>query len=250
MQANNIQEVMAFLDQVIADCKQKKSRLGYFAVLYKLMTEAVANGISTGFFADGPRMERLDVVFANRYLQAYSDYSAGRKTTDSWDCAFKAAAKNDLVVVQHLLLGINAHINLDLGIAAADISTRSNINDLQPDFYKINDRISDVYGFLQEKFKKISWPAIFLEKINPRVTSSVINFSIGKARDLAWSNAILLCNAGISHRDNIIRQTDEVVCEVAAAIENPSFLKRTLLKIILFFEEKDVGENIGILSKK
>lgn len=131
MQATNIREVIQILDIIIADCKQKQSRLGYFATLYQLMTKAVAAGMDKGIFENNARMEQLDVVFANRYLQAYFDYSNQLPVTTSWQTAFDAAGRNDLIVVQHLLLGINAHINLDLGIAAADICTVDNIQDLQ-----------------------------------------------------------------------------------------------------------------------
>ena len=250
MQANSITEVIAALDIIISDCKQKQSRLGYFAVLYKMMTVAVEKGIRENVFADGQRMEKLDVVFANRYLKAYFDHAANLSVTGAWKSAFTAAEEDDLIVVQHLLLGINAHINLDLGIAAAEISTPANINDLLEDFNKINLTISDVYEFLQSRFKEISWPAIFLGKIDPQITNSVINFSIGKARDMAWNNALLLCNAGLTNRETIINTTDKVVCKVASAIQQPSFLKRTLVKLVLFFEEKNVAKNIEVLSRK
>jgi hypothetical protein len=37
----------------------------------------VKRGIAEGFFDDGPRMETLGVVFANRYLAAYEAWQAG-----------------------------------------------------------------------------------------------------------------------------------------------------------------------------
>lgn len=248
MQANNISEVISILDTIITGCRQKNSRLGYFAVLYKLMTEAVAKGMREGIFEDAARMEKLDVVFANRYLQAYFDYTNGRPVTVSWKMAFDAAEQDNLVVVQHLLLGINAHINVDLGIAAADISTADNIQQLQPDFIKINDTIAGVYSFLQSRFTKISWPAIFLSKINPRAANSVINFSIVKAREVAWANALILSNAGNDNRNAIITNTDNIVVKVAGAITYPGRIKTFFLKIILFFETKDIAQNIHTLG--
>src|SRR5690606_13776650 len=112
--AQNIKEVLTALDLIIADCRQHNSRMGYFAVLYKKMTEGVRVGLSQNYFDDGARMEKLDVVFANRYLNAYHQYRHGQPSTHSWAEAFNAAQRSDLIVVQHLLLGINAHINLDL----------------------------------------------------------------------------------------------------------------------------------------
>jgi hypothetical protein len=247
MQANNIAEVINILDNIIADCKQKNSRLGYFAVLYKLMTEAVLKGIRKNSFADAARMEKLDTVFANRYLQAYFDHTNNKAVSLSWKTAFDAAEQNNLIVVQHLLLGINAHINLDLGIAAADICTPDTINDLQADFVTINDCIADVYATLQPRFSKISWPAVFLDKLNPRVVNNTINFSIVKAREVAWANALILCH-GDHKREEIIKATDNIVLKVADAIKHPAAIKNFALKIILMFEGKDVGKNIELLG--
>jgi hypothetical protein len=248
MQANNIKEVISILDTIIADCKQKNSRLGYFAVLYKLMTGAVAKGMNDNIFEDAARMEQLDVVFANRYLEVYSDYTNNQPVTASWKTAFDAAQRNDLIVVQHLLLGINAHINLDLGIAAADICNIDNIHELQNDFVKINDTIAGVYSTLQPRFTKISWPSIFLSRLDPRMVNNVINFSIVKAREVAWANALILCSDGNNNRQQIITGTDNIVLKVANAITHPAALKNFGLKIILWFEGKDVKKNIEILE--
>jgi hypothetical protein len=248
MQANNISEVIHILNSIITDCQQRKSRLGYFAVLYKLMTEAVLKGIQQNRFSDAARMEKLDTVFANRYLKAYDDHIHNQPVSLSWKTAFDAAEQNNLIVVQHLLLGINAHINLDLGIAAADICTPDSISNLQADFVAINDTIADVYGTLQPCFSKISWPAVFLDRLNPRVVNNTINFSIVKAREVAWANALLLCHGGENKREEIIKATDNVVVKVAQAIAHPAAIKNFALKIILLFERKDIGKNIDLLS--
>ncbi|RYF89696.1 MAG: hypothetical protein EOO03_05375 [Chitinophagaceae bacterium] len=248
MQANSIHEVIHILDGIIARCKQQQSRLGYFATLYKLMTEAVLKGMSENIFEDNARMEKLDVLFANRYLQAYFDYTNNKPVSTSWKIAFDAAQQNNLIVVQHLLLGINAHINLDLGIAAADTCSADSIDALQKDFVKINDTIAAVYSKLQPRFAKIAWPAVFLDKLNPRLVNNTLNFSIVKAREVAWANAVLLCNAGNSNREQIITATDTIVLKVAHAITHPAALKNIGLKIILWFEGKDVGKNIDVLA--
>jgi hypothetical protein len=124
--ANTIDEVIALLDKIIVKSIQKNSRTGYFACLYRKMTIAVKEGMDKGAFEDGARMERLDVSFANRYLDAYNQYSKKAIITQSWQYAFDASTQQ-LTTIQHLLLGMNAHINLDLGIAAAEVSKGADI---------------------------------------------------------------------------------------------------------------------------
>ena len=144
--ARTIEEVLDALDHIIRTCEQEGSRQAYFALLYKIMTEAVRDAILAGQFEDGPRMEKLDVLFANRYLQAWSQYWQGQAPTKSWQLAFDTCKNNAPIVLQHLILGINAHINLDLGIAAALTAPGDEIIGLQNDFEKINDIIATLTG--------------------------------------------------------------------------------------------------------
>lgn len=248
MQASTIHDVISCLDEIILFCKEKSSRMGYFSTLYKAMTLGVQTGIEQGAFQDGPRMEHLDVVFANRFLDAFSDYISGKSVTHVWMHTFKAAEQTNLTVVQHLLLGINAHINLDLGIATASISTPDNLESLHEDYNQINEIIANVYNAMEKELRKISWLAIFLKPLDTGGTHSVINFSIQKARDLAWDNAKILVGKAPGQEDQIITTTDTIVSKVATAIQNPEGLIQWLTKSILLFESKDITGNINILN--
>ena len=117
--AKTIDEVIAQINDIIAGAQQEDSRLGYFATLYRNVTVEVKRGIEQGRFEDGARMERLDVNFANRYLTAFMDYRRNQPTPKCWVASFRAASEWLPIVLQQLLIGMNAHINFDLGAAAA-----------------------------------------------------------------------------------------------------------------------------------
>ena len=119
MAAENIDQVIDRLDEIIVVARAEENRLGYFPALYRNVTIQVKTGIEEGFFEDGARMERLDVVFANCYLDALAQYRQGMPTTDSWAVAFAASQQWWPIVLQHFMVGMNSHINLDLGIASA-----------------------------------------------------------------------------------------------------------------------------------
>lgn len=197
---------------------------------------------------DGARMEKLDVCFANRYLDAYDFYISGRKPTVSWQTAFYATTGDRLTVMQHLLLGINAHINLDLGIAAAKISTPETIGQLYDDFNKVNDVIGTLFGAVQASLAKIAFPMYFIKKIDPKKTGAVLNFSISKARQTAWANALLLSEIGDHGESQVIEATDKIVYEVARRIQSPGWLMKGLLGWILWTESKDIAKNIDCLK--
>ena len=83
-----IDHVIERLDDIVSRARRDEHRGGYFAVLYRNVTVRVKDGILSGRFQDGPRMDRLDVRFANRYLDAYAAYTGGRRPTKSWNERF------------------------------------------------------------------------------------------------------------------------------------------------------------------
>ncbi|MGQ7867907.1 DUF5995 family protein [Sunxiuqinia sp. sy24] len=66
-----IDEVIEVLEQIIQHCEYNGDPSGYFAALYQKGTIKVKEGIENNYFDDGPRMEQLDVVFAQRYIDAW-----------------------------------------------------------------------------------------------------------------------------------------------------------------------------------
>lgn len=245
--AKNINEVISRLDEIINECISGKSRMGYFACLYRKMTIAVQKGINNGLFADGKRMEKLDVIFANRYLDAYYSQSQKKPLTSSWKVAFDAASQ-PYAVIQHLLLGMNVHINLDLGIAAAETSKGIDIQLLKSDFNLINDIIGSLINIVQKDLEEICMPMKMLKYVNNKSKESVINFSITAARNTAWLNAIGLSKVIPEMYNPYIKTLDSKIELVADKIINPNFSQGLILRTVRTFEPKDAGEIIKFLK--
>ena len=96
---HTIDEVLLQLDQLIFTCRQENSRLGFFATLYRNVTIKIKEGIAAGIFDDGPRMERLDVAFANRYLAAIEGFRQHQPLSSCWRVAFQTAANRKIAVI-------------------------------------------------------------------------------------------------------------------------------------------------------
>jgi hypothetical protein len=184
MPASTINEVIDALQTIITDSIAANSRIGYFAALYYKVTAAVRDGIAKGQFENGPRMEKFDVIFANRYLDALSAWKNKQPLSDSWRVAFETAERSSLLVLQQLLLGMNAHINLDLGIAAVEVSN-GNMDGVQKDFDAINTIISALTYQVISEINRIS-PLLSLLGLHSSNYSIIIQFSIDNARDGAW----------------------------------------------------------------
>jgi len=248
MQINNIQEVVNALIQIVHDCESSKNKAGYFAALYKRMTIAVLGNIQAGNFDDGARMERLDIVFAQRYLQAFNSYFSNANCTVSWKQAFDACKDDSLIVLQHLLLGINTHINLDLAIAAAEVAPGDSIYAMHNDFNRINLLIGSLMGDIQECLSQIWLPMRVLAKIANGKQDAVLNFSIDKARDASWASAIMLAHMNDIQRAAYIQHLDWTVSELANKIKSPGFAAGFVLRAIRGTEFDDTAHTIHLVN--
>lgn len=243
-----IGDVLDALDGVVARSLERSSRLGYFAAVYRSVTAKVAEGIARGVFEDGERMERLDVAFASRYLSALALHEKGRRPTRSWEVAFEAAASARPIVLQHLLVGINAHINLDLGIAAAETAPGASLPELRRDFDRINEMLALGMASVERYLTEISPWIGLLSYIGGRHDDEVVRFSIEVARSEAWRFAVELAPLAREDWGGPIGARDARVARLAKAIVKPGLLGAGLL-VIRARESNDVPRNIGVLAR-
>ncbi|MDQ6814170.1 MAG: DUF5995 family protein [Bacteroidota bacterium] len=249
IKATSVDDVISHLDTIIDWSKSRQSRVGYFATLYRNMTKAVKQGIAGNAFANGERMEALDVIFANRYLQSWDAYVNKQKCSNAWCAAFDACNRKDLIVLQHLILGINTHINLDLGIAAAEACRGEEIYNLKADFDKINGVIASLMQRVQDDLAQVWPPLVVLERIANHRQEAVLNFSIDLARKASWQNALILAKAEGKAKEDYIQIMDNAVVCIANRIMSPGLDAQLLLTPVLLTESKNVSEIIDILCQ-
>ncbi|MGL2988527.1 DUF5995 family protein [Flavobacterium sp. RSSA_27] len=247
-QATTIDEVIQLLQEIIQQSITEKSTKGYFAVLYLKVTQKVKEGIQNGTFENGPRMEKLDVIFANRYIKAYYQYQTQQPTSKSWEAAFVEAGNYWIIVLQHLLLGMNAHINLDLGIAAAQVSPKDEIHSLQNDFNTINTILSSLVDDVEKDLTEV-WPILkwILEKTKS-IDTFLIDFSMQKAREGAWKYALELAPLEGNKAEESITIRDVKVAQKAKLITNLGGIPVFLFKIMRLFEVGTVDQKIKDLK--
>jgi hypothetical protein len=246
--AHHIDEVVQNLDRIINHSIANESRLGYFPALYRKVTLQVARGISQGQFEDGSRMERLDVLFANRYLEAFELYQQSGAVPVSWRIAFDSAAEWWPIVLQHLLLGINAHINLDLAVAAAATSPGPELPELRNDFNRINSILAALVDDVKAELTAV-WPLLGLvDHVSGRGDDVLINFSMTKARDCAWQAAERLAAASPTEYDSLVKQLDSRVVAIGGLVRRPGVLAGATTRLIRLGERKTVREVIEILT--
>jgi hypothetical protein len=250
--AQTIDEVIHQLEQLIAECIDAKDRIGYFAALYHKVTVRVKEGILNNEFDNGARMERLDVIFANRFLSAVEQCRNGQPTTGSWKATFDASRKRKILVLQHLLLGMNAHINLDLGIAAVEAANRNDLQSIRNDFNSINTILASLIFEVMNELNRVS-PLLSLFGFHATNPSILIQFSITNARDGAWSFA-----EDLSEKigkpawawTNCIESRDATIAKLGLSLTKPKgFFIRLTVWIIHLFEWKNPANVIKAFYK-
>jgi len=246
LHATTIDEVLVSLDKVVDWSRINNKRTGYFAALYRKVTNNVKRGIETGLFDDGARMEKLDVIFANRYLDAFEAYANGERVSDVWQLAFETTERWLPLVLMHLMIGMNAHINFDLGIAAAETVEAEQLAELKPDFEKINDVLSELVDEVENELAQI-WPMFgLLDRFAGSLDERLADCGMAFARDRAWSFAEEV--SASNNKVKTLNDMDKKMTTIGQLFLSPGLIKNVLLLLIRVAERGNVRKKIKILE--
>ncbi|MCR6705444.1 MAG: DUF5995 family protein [Cellulomonas sp.] len=168
--------------------------LGVFSDVYRDVTALVAVRVTDGTFTHPDFVEDLDVRFAGLFLDVPRDLAARRTVNKAWAPLVERRAHAGLWPLQLALAGMNAHINHDLPLAVVATCEARGVpptaRGVHADFERVNDVLAEVVRPLRQSFLDARVVAAGGE-LSP-VADLVSNFSIDKARDAAWANALVL----------------------------------------------------------
>jgi hypothetical protein len=254
MPPQTIDEIIARLNVIIDEALRGESRIGYFAALYERVTTNVRRALVAGdVFQDNPRMERLDVIFADRFLTAWDQFKAGGQPSASWRVAFSMLDDSGPLVVQHLMLGMNAHINLDLGVAAATVApTPAELESLKPDFLMINKILGRLLGVVELQLGQICPRFNRAQRLTffaPHLEDTLFGFGMGAARDLAWLLAQQLVAAGEGQWASVIAGRDAETAIVGQTLYPLHGFANQVARWIHASECNDIRQNIQIIAE-
>lgn len=247
MQANNITEVIDMLDEIMQQATKNNSPLGYFPALYRKVTIEIRRRIQCEQFEDCTRMERLDVAFANRYFQAYHDYHQGKAISQSWEIAFEASKDEKVSVLQHLFLGINAHICLDLGVASAQLLPGKAIFTLKNDFDLVSEVLASMTDFVQEDVADFWKPMKIIDVMGGKYDEKFADWVIHSARKQAWEVATSFHTQAESAHLAIIDQVDAATAATAHKLWKPNIPAFMLSQVVRMGEKGSPAEIIEYL---
>ncbi|MBC3192466.1 hypothetical protein H7X46_15480 [Pseudonocardia sp. C8] len=162
-EVTTVPEVVAALtairDQSAADINAPElDGISCFTRLYTIITENVLRTLDgshpTRRFDDPAFLERLDVVFARRYLDAIAAHERPDGAAPAcWQLLFDRRREQTIGHVNFAACGVNAHVNYDLALALLETW-----KDFPPtearraDYDQVNDIFAEEMDELREEF--------------------------------------------------------------------------------------------------
>ncbi len=205
----SVDDVITKLEQFERICLEHDDLRGVFATAYLLITKSISSHFSDDTFHDKNWTQAYLVRFGNLYREAVliDETSNGNPVPKSWHISFDTARKKEALITQHLLLGINAHINHDLAVALYDVKIDPERADKYADHCMINNILEDSTNALKIDVSQKYAPILKrLDRKTGYISDDITNFSIPKAREHAWSFAIALTRAANQTEQNILRK--------------------------------------------
>lgn len=189
-----------------------------FQRCYGLMSRNMIKAIADRRFADGPWVERLMQDFASYYFEALELYeNHDPRTPAVWRQVHIAAQEKSLHVVQHLLLGVNAHINYDLPLALYDglqrewaSMTETDRQIRKADHETVNQIIGETIDSVQDIVIEPRSPFMALvDRLMGRVDEWLLSKLITAWRADVWHITMDLLSADSPAQQEAIRQSQE-----------------------------------------
>jgi Family of unknown function (DUF5995) len=197
-----IDEVIERMTALAEELRRDGDGRQAFHDTYLRTTQAVAEALRDGVFADPGWVDRWDVAFAQLYLDALDADRRGGPVPEPWAVAFgAAAARPGLPAVRHILLGMNAHINYDLPQALLAVITDAEFGDpevrarREADHRRIDDILAARVGAEDDQLQRLEpAPALRDRLLQPANRVATRRF-LRESREKVWANALELSKA-------------------------------------------------------
>lgn len=197
---DSVTTVIDQLSRLETQLRTQGDRRAVFLTIYVRMTQQVRDGIERDLFAEPGWMRRYLISFANYYRQAFLAFERGTlgKVPDPWRIAFATAVRGDTLIIQDVLLGVNAHINYDLALAINDVGIDPNRAQKYADHGAINNILARLVDAQQDALADIYASGIDnIDAVFGRLDESLMLLSMTEGREQAWRIAVILTDIGV-----------------------------------------------------
>ena len=224
----NDDPVIEKMQQLTETWESSGDRRAIFLGCYTMMTRNMLAAIESGEFEDNPWVFRLLQRFADYYFEALASFQRQPEAApDVWQVAFHASQMPKTLVMQNLVLGVNAHINYDLVFALGDM-LQPEWGELSPeqregryrDHCRVNEIIYQTINGVQdqvvERYSRLMGLVdVLMGPVDEWMTSGLIR----DWREEVWENAVHILEAsGETERDALLLAIRQRAVQRAHAI--------------------------------
>ena len=194
MSAKTINEVVARLQELDRSLPASDG-VRWFNRLYLEVTLAVREYCRQGLPKAPPFLEQLDVLFGNKFFDAFDAAASGGRVPACWAPLFEARHDRRIAPLQFALAGMNAHIGHDLAIGVVETCQALNVTPTEgcPEHLDYN-AVNSILGKTEAQVKQwlLTGAIKELDHVVAPVDDAAAIWSIERARDAAWIRAEVL----------------------------------------------------------
>ena len=233
--SETIDEVIGRMQRLLEPLAATNDPRQYFHGTYLRTTKAVAAEIKRGGFVDPEWTERWDAAFATFYLDALEAAIGGRQPSPPWAIAF--GAPPDMPALNHVLFGMNAHVNFDLPQALLAVITDEEFDDpaicarREADHRNVDRVLASRVAAEDDVLVSISGPGSLLNRLIRPLNELGSQRFLREAREKVWANAFVLSKArrkGHEAYEGALTQLSDLSAAKVAALQDTGLV---LLKL-------------------
>lgn len=220
--------VMDQMQSLIERWEAASDKRSIFLGCYRLMTQNMLAAIEQNEFLDSAWINVLLDHFAGYYFVALKEYERNPVSAPRvWRLAHDTALAQDRLIVQDLLLGINAHINYDLVLTLVDLleSEWDLLNEEQRsaryrDYCHVNDVIHSTIDAVQDQILDPEMHLMeFIDKVFGSTDERMVYHLLSHWREAVWENAVrLLDTREADERTHLITRLESEAFELGEVI--------------------------------
>ncbi len=193
--------VLTRMQALVMDWEQHADRKAIFLRCYMMMTSNMFAAIEQREFKDPTWVNRLLHRFTDYYFTALEAYQQSPATAPAvWQLAHRTTHNPQATSLQHLLLGVNAHINYDLVLTLVDLLkpewarlSATQRSERHADHYQVNEVIGRTIDAAQDQVLEPNMPFMdLIDKLLGPIDEFLISHLITHWRESVWENATLL----------------------------------------------------------
>ncbi len=238
-----VDQLLARMDDRLADFVRDDDPRQIFLTVYRTMTATMDRSMPDGVFLDPAWSSALTLRFAGMYFDADEAFECGDACPEPWAVCFRAAHEERVLVLEHALLGINAHIMYDLPRAVAetmvafgdtgpDVDHTAIVARRRFDFDVVNhllalttDQVQNLLGTRFSRSVKVA------DALGSRVDEYIAEFFLRYARTQGWHSAVAMAFAEDDREREVVRaHLERVATDYAGRIDLTSLVPTRLGK--------------------